>query len=102
MVYSTGKGGMLEALKSLRRRSMIETSGSALFSLQPVILEYMTDRFVEQVFREIDTETIRLFGSHALIKAQTRDYVRDSQIRLILNPLPQQLLITLGKKRIDN
>ncbi len=101
MVYSTGKGGMLEALKSLRRRSMIETSGSALFSLQPVILEYMTDRFVEQVFREIDTETIRLFGSHALIKAQTRDYVRESQVRLILKPVAEQLLRTLGKERIE-
>ncbi len=101
MVYSMGRGGMLEALKSLRRRSMIETSGSALFTLQPVILEYITDRFVEEVLREIEAETFRLLGSHALIKAQARDYVRESQVRLILKPVAEQLQRVLGKEQIE-
>jgi WD40 repeat protein len=82
---------LLEALQSLRRRSLIEqTSGQ--FTLQPVVMEYVTDRFIEQIAEEIQTKTIRLLISHALIKAQAKDYIRDSQIRLILAPLASRLL----------
>jgi WD40 repeat protein len=92
---------LLEALDSLRRRSMIEIIGSTRFTLQPVILEYVTDRFVEQVCEEIDTESIGLFDSHALIKAQAKDYIRNSQVRLILAPIVDYLLTTLGKEKTE-
>src|SRR5947207_15947651 len=44
------KREMLEALESLRERYMIEviSRGSPSFTLQPVIMEYVTDKFVEQ------------------------------------------------------
>ncbi len=92
------KREILTALGSLRRRSMIESSGTASFTMQAVIMEYVTDRFIEQICRELDTERISLFASHALIKAQSKDYVRESQIRLILEPIADQLLSTYGKE----
>src|SRR5262249_26319842 len=92
---------LLEALDSLRRRSMIEVNGSTRFTLQPVILEYITDRFVEEVSEEIDTESIKLLESHALIKAQAKDYIRNSQVRLILEPIANHLLTTLGKEKTE-
>lgn len=60
-----------------------------------------TDRFVRQIYEEIETENFKLFESHALIKAQSKDYVREGQIRLILQPLVDRLNSTLGKKRCE-
>ena len=79
-----------EVLESLGRRSLVKRD-KALFSLQPVVMEYMTHRLVEQVCQEICTRKVELFNSHALIKAQAKDYVRDAQIRFILQPLKEQL-----------
>lgn len=76
---------------------MIESVGIALFTLQPVVMEYVTERFIEQIIEEIETEKIELLGSHSLIKAQAKDYVRGSQVRLILKPIAERLLLSLGK-----
>ncbi len=101
MVHPVPEGELLVAVGSLRRRSMIESSGTARFTVQPVIMEYVTDQFVEQMSEEIDTGTMKLFGSHALLKAQAKDYVRESQVRLILMPIAERLLSTLGKEGIE-
>ena len=93
---------ILETLESLLRRSLLERI-AARFTLQPVIMEYVTSRLIEQVCQEITTQEIALFRSHALIKAQKPDYVRDIQIRLIVNPIIEELLCSLGTKRnIEN
>ncbi|NJN87510.1 MAG: hypothetical protein HC881_15885, partial [Leptolyngbyaceae cyanobacterium SL_7_1] len=82
---------LLEALQSLGRRSLLEKANGQ-FTLQPVVMEYVTDRLIEKVTQEIQTHTIRLLLSHALIKAEAKDYIRDSQIRVILAPLVSRLL----------
>jgi WD40 repeat protein len=101
IVHLATKRTLLEALKSLRRRSMIEGSGVASFTLQPVIMEYVTDRFVEKVTEEIEIGNIRLLGSHALMKAQAKEYVRESQVRLIITPILERLLLSRGKEGIE-
>ncbi|MEA5505114.1 NB-ARC domain-containing protein [Halotia wernerae UHCC 0503] len=85
------KRELLEALESLRRRSLIEKS-DALFTLQPVVMEYITESIIEQICQEITTDKIALFMSHALMGATVKDYVRDIQIRLILQPIIERLL----------
>jgi WD40 repeat protein/transcriptional regulator with XRE-family HTH domain len=94
-----------ESLRSLRQRSLIETN-LASFTQQPVIMEYMTDRIVEKIHEEIMTEKIELFMKYALIKANAKDYVRESQIRLILEPIVERIGTVFGtkedtKKKID-
>jgi WD40 repeat protein len=101
IVHQVSKRELLAALESLRRRSMIESIGSALFGLQPVITEYVTERFIDLVCKDIQSEEIGLFGSHALIKAQSEDHVRNSQVRLILVPVIEWLLATMGKKDME-
>ena len=59
---------LVEALESLGRRLLIEKS-TALFTLQPVIMEYMVERLIESVCQEITEQKIALFRSHVLIKA---------------------------------
>jgi len=92
LISTTPKRELLEALGSLRRRSMIEIGGTAHFKLQPVIMEYVTNRFVEEVSEELEAERIKLMTSHALIKAQAKDYIRDIQIRLILEQVATQFM----------
>uniref|UniRef100_B8HQY1 WD-40 repeat protein n=1 Tax=Cyanothece sp. (strain PCC 7425 / ATCC 29141) TaxID=395961 RepID=B8HQY1_CYAP4 len=79
-----------EALLSLQRYSLIEASGGR-FTLQPAVMEFVTEQLLEQANQEISSEEFNLLNKHALIKAQTQDYIRESQIRLILVPLVEQL-----------
>ena len=98
MLHPVSKGVLFETVDSLRQRSMIEADGDGHFTLQPVIMEYVTERLVEQAYKEIATETIALLGSHALIKAQGTDYTRNNQVRLILAPVAEKLLATFGRE----
>ena len=95
------KKELVEALTSLRRRSFIDPSGTARFTLQPVIMEFMTDRLVEQIFEEIEEKKPCIFGSHALIKAYAKNYVRDGQKNFILIPLAERLRTALGREKSE-
>jgi WD40 repeat protein/predicted transcriptional regulator len=110
IVAPISQAKLLEALESLFRRSLIEKAtllekSGVLFTLQPVVMEYLTEQFIEQVSEEIisDVETqpissIQLFKNYALIKATAKDYVRHTQVRLILKPIIDKLLYLLGGK----
>lgn len=86
---------LLEALESLERKSLIE-KGSARFTLQPVLMEYVTNRLVRVVCQEIETGEISLFKNHALLKAQAKDFIKDIQRHFILQPIAEQLLRVFG------
>ncbi|MBN3906665.1 MAG: NACHT domain-containing protein [Nostoc sp. NMS1] len=92
------KPKLIEVLESLSWRSLIENNTGG-FTQQPVVMEYLTDCLIEQVCQEIVTESPRYLLSHALMKAQAKDYIRDSQIHLIVRPILEQLQITLGSTR---
>jgi WD40 repeat protein len=89
---------LLSALGSLVRRSLVEKNTS-FFTLQPVVMEYVTQRFVEQVCQEIASHNIELFRCHALMKATAKDYIKETQVRLILQPVIDGLLVTFKSKR---
>ncbi|PHM06899.1 NACHT and WD40 repeat domain-containing protein, partial [Nostoc sp. 'Peltigera malacea cyanobiont' DB3992] len=89
---------LLEALESLVRRSLVEKN-TTLFTLQPVVMEYVTQRLIEIVCQEIKTQNLDLFRCHALMKATAKDYVRETQIRVILKPVIDGLVTVLRSKR---
>src|SRR6266496_4215806 len=64
-------------------------------------MEYLTDRFVDRVSEEIKAEKLELFERHALLKAQAKDYIRESQRRLIVQPLLQRLLVSFQKGALE-
>lgn len=79
---------LLAGLLSLFQRSLIERSEQgAVFSLLPVLLEFMTDRLVNVVNKQIINRTLEAISKYALIKAMSPDYVRDSQMRMIVSPV---------------
>ncbi|MBD2073005.1 pentapeptide repeat-containing protein [Phormidium sp. FACHB-592] len=141
---------LLDTLTALERRSLIEKNGNR-FTLQPVVMEYMTERLIEGVYEEIKgietgswgVEVIGSIGevganhlreretgtenqlkhpfgsssgrkqnsklpatpllrSHALIKAQAKDYVRETQIRLLLKPIVDRFLTTSTRLELDH
>jgi WD40 repeat protein len=89
---------LLEALQSLGGRSLIEKS-AGLFTLQPVVMEYATERLIERVTEEIATQELDLWLRHPLIQAQAKSYIRESQIRTILIPTIDRLCQHLDSKQ---
>jgi WD40 repeat protein len=86
---------LLESLSSLQRRSLLEKSEIG-FTQQPVVMEYIINQFIEQISSEITSQNLTLFISHALTKAQAKEYVRETQVSLILQPIAAQLIAMLG------
>lgn len=64
-------------------------------------MEYLTDRFVDRVHEEIKTGKLELLERYAVLKAQAKDYIRDSQRRFILQPLQDRLQTTFGKETLE-
>src|SRR5260221_3812873 len=94
-----GRGAVVEAVEALRRRSLVErsqTTTAAAFTLQSVVLEYVTDRLVEEVCDEIARGRPLRLVEQPLIKAQAKDYVRQTQERLIGAPVLRQLKAERG------
>jgi len=85
-------GTVVEAIENLRRRSLVERGeNGATFTLQSMVLEYVTDRLVETAVDEIGVGSPVVLLEHPLIKAQAKDYVRQAQELLIGAPVLQRL-----------
>jgi WD40 repeat protein len=129
-------GDLLEAVTSLERRCLIDKATptliektQTLFTLQPVVMEYMTERLIEQVCQEISEsfefsllssqleqptqnglrpaaltklKTQNFFKTHSLIKSQAKDYIRETQIRLILKSIADKLLNVSSKEKLED
>ena len=100
------RSSLLEALVSLSGRALIERVSEG-FTQQPVAMEYMTDRIIENIYAEIvgqrESQTsvpLTPLRSYALIKATAKDYIRDSQIRLILEPLIQTAIAQFETEQV--
>jgi WD40 repeat protein/DNA-binding SARP family transcriptional activator len=95
IVLSVPKTQLLEALESLRWRCLIEKQSSQ-YTQQPVVMEYITDRLIANFSAELMDATFQLWSSHALLKTTVKDYVRESQRRLILAPIAEQFCDTFS------
>jgi hypothetical protein len=78
IVTVTSKRKLLEAMNSLLIRSLIEKD-EEYFWIQPVVMEYVTQRLVEQGCSEFETQQLEHLRSHTLVKAQAKDCVRELQ-----------------------
>jgi WD40 repeat protein/transcriptional regulator with XRE-family HTH domain len=112
---------LLQVLGSLQRQSWIEKN-NARFTQQPVVMEYVITRLSEHICEEIiglkveglkvessnklanyQSDNLQLFRSHALVKAQAKEYVIETQIRLILQPVIDGLITSLrDSKTLEN
>jgi WD40 repeat protein len=88
---------VMEVLESLVNCNLIERDRYG-FTQQPVVMEYITERLIELIYQEIITESPQYLLTHALVQAQAKDYIRDGQIQLIVQPILQKLQTTLGSR----
>ncbi len=92
MVTPTPRARVLEAIEALRRRSLIERGQKpGSFTLQSVVLEYMTARLIAEAASEIEQGQMSRLTEHGLELAQVPEYVRQTQQRLILAPILARL-----------
>jgi WD40 repeat protein/transcriptional regulator with XRE-family HTH domain len=101
LVYPLTTGVLLEMLDSLRRRSLIEKRESRRFTLQPVIMEYITAHLIEHAESDFETDAPETWRHYTFSKAHARGYVRESQERLLLTPIARRLLARLGMSRFE-
>lgn len=95
---SLNRTAVLAALHALWRRNLIERGQTNLtFTLQRVVLEYLTERLVTRMADEIQRNSFDTLLHYALMQATAKDYVRRSQERLIATPLLQRLGGSYGR-----
>ncbi|MFB2894059.1 NB-ARC domain-containing protein [Aerosakkonemataceae cyanobacterium BLCC-F50] len=88
---------LLETLEALSWRNLIEKQ-SGSYTQQPVVMEYVSDRLTESIAEELLTKKLSLFINYALLKTNVKDYIGESQIRLILEPVVNKLSTYLTSK----
>ncbi len=95
----------VEALRALQRRSLIEQGGASAdgvrMTLQNVIMEYVTERLVEDAVGAIVDDRPAELGRFPLMQAQAKTYVRETQERLILRPVLERLVARLGQRALE-
>jgi len=91
LVMPRPPGEVLEAADGLRRRSLVERGKLAgSFTLQSVVLEYVTGRLIAEAASELEQGRLARLIEHGLELAHAKDYVRQTQERLIVAPLLAQ------------
>lgn len=95
LVPGTLQQPLLEAVQSLSRRCLIEREGQR-WLLQPVILEYVTQRLVTNLSEELIQGEQAQLRLYPCLKAQSLDYIREAQQRFIVQPILDNLLAALG------
>lgn len=86
-------GIIIETIQSLLHRSFLEKQNQKFF-LQPVVREYLHKKLIEQILEEIENENILLLNQYPLLKSKAKEYIKQAQIKLIIQPLIDNLLIT--------
>lgn len=96
LLQDVSLGDVLEALHSLQRRFLLDSNPLGV-SLQNLVMEYVTDRLVNQICFEIESGQLQYFNSHALARAQVKESVRQAQFRLIVFPIVRRMLKRYGR-----
>src|SRR5438034_3076433 len=79
---------VLEAIDSLRGRSLIERGKlQGSFTLQSVVMEYVTARLIVEVTGEVKQGHFLRLVEHGLELAPSQEYVRQTQQRLLVAPI---------------
>ncbi|MEO1591696.1 MAG: WD40 repeat domain-containing protein, partial [Cyanobacteria bacterium J06632_22] len=106
IVDLSNREDLLYTLRSLENRSLvdIQQAGEA-FTLQPAVMEYVTQHLIRQVSRKLGhlsennaplTNSSNELNSHALLKAEASDHVRGLQQKFIVQPIKDELVQQTG------
>lgn len=57
-----------------------------------MVMEYITEKFINQIHLEIITKNLKFFISHSLVNIQASESIQSTQINLIIKPLIKRLI----------
>lgn len=100
LLPAQSRSKILEAIESLHWRNLIEKK-QGTYTQQPVVMEYVTEQLTEQMSAEllaVSEQTPILLHRYPLLKTTVKDYIRDSQRRLIVDAIARELQATLGSQ----
>ncbi|PZV16495.1 MAG: hypothetical protein DCF20_08265 [Pseudanabaena sp.] len=95
IVPIVSKSQIFDSVDSLRWRSLIEKNANS-YTQQPMVMEYMTDLLIEMTYNEVVERNPDFLMSYALVQHRAEDYIRETQIHQILQPLTNRLLAHYG------
>ncbi|MEM7064494.1 MAG: NB-ARC domain-containing protein [Cyanobacteria bacterium P01_B01_bin.77] len=100
IVSLSNKKDLIYTLRSLERRSLIEIrSAGSEFTLQPIVMEFVTQNLVKRVVKELTipsdrgtsnnepVSSISLLNNHSLFKADADQSTQDIQTQRLLTPV---------------
>jgi WD40 repeat protein len=100
LLLSSYGSRLSEIIVSLVRQSLVEiSSDSSRYTLQNVVMEHTTEEFIQKVTYEILTGEISLLQTHAVMKAEAKDYIREAQVRIIVESIIRNLVHELGSHK---
>jgi WD40 repeat protein len=82
------------ALNSLHDRGLIQVNhlhSVPSFTLQNVIMEYVTDRLIKSIAQEFISHQFHFLRTHAIMQATAKEYIRNTQKKLLLTPIGQKI-----------
>lgn len=95
---------LLEALISLGGRSLIEKiteNKEVLFLLQPMVMKYVTNEFINQVCSEIYQSKLELLTSHTLVIHHQVEHIKiEFPYRSVISIVKDRLIKQFGNKSI--
>ncbi|MGC1393861.1 MAG: hypothetical protein WA828_06230, partial [Coleofasciculaceae cyanobacterium] len=87
------KSQLIDALQSLSWRSLIEKATGdveVIFTLPPVVMKYVYNKFIEQVCEEIFEQNLELVKSHAFVNPE-KDNFKEFKLKPILTAITEHL-----------
>lgn len=106
LIGTVAKRELPGTLNSLLRRSLIEkielTTSDPIgqnisqFSLQPLVIKYVLERLIRQIYTEIEQQQIGLLRTHRLFQAEVSNCL-GRQKNLLLQPIAEWLLTEVKK-----
>ncbi|MEA5472318.1 caspase, EACC1-associated type [Spirulina sp. 06S082] len=99
LFLSKSKNKVAETMQYLSRKIPLEKVNNKI-TLQPVLIEYLNTRLIKTIVEEIGSKNISVLNTHSLMKANSKEYVRESQKRFILKPIIDELVEVFGDKNL--
>jgi len=96
IIPAVSNSAFLEAFNALQRRLLLEPADLG-FTLQNVVMEAMTAQLLEQIEQDLAQESWQMLNRFALTQAHAPEYIRQSQVRVILEPLVTRMVGLWGQ-----
>jgi len=93
---------LTSALKGLEKRCLVETlhmpGAATSYYLQGVILDFSSDYLIEKFVDEMQSKQLSYFHLLALINTASKEYIIDTQKRLLVKRIIDQLKRSIGEE----